>query len=292
MKKELLMESFYSGWFENKKDLKLGGETIGYMSKELNQEFIKNLMNNKLMDSGAMEKIRNSINKKQLIPAYTSKYWLGDIFDTFLNVFTGFSGTILGFYDGKRIVVLTTNLRDLSGNISQEEIYSIIVHEYQHKFALDHANYSIDGNVKKVLNEWYTLFIEEYFGTSITPALKDRLIKFWTNIKSENSGATHITIQKRFAELVKIYNESLKTESDDGLERLGHIIDYTEDRYMRNVMDPRYSKAFWAGWEAYKKMGIKPHTLVYQEFVIASEVTSIMFSSVPSLGNQILKKFL
>jgi len=292
MNKEILIESFYSGWFENKKDLKLNGEVIAYMSKELDQEFLKNLKLNKIMDQGAIAKVQSAISKKSLIPAYTSESWLGDIFDTFFNVFTGYSGVILGFYDGKRIVVLTTNIRDLSGSIGQRELYDIIVHEYQHKFAHDHATYSSDPNVIKTLREWYTYFIEEYFGNTITPLLKNKLLKFWTNIKSENLDKTHKTIEGRFKELVKIYNESLKTESQEGLERLSSLVDYTEDKYMYDRIDPRSHKAFWAGHEAYKKMNIKPHTLVYQEFVIASEVTAVMFSGLPELGNHSLKKFL
>lgn len=292
MKNEILIESFYSGMFEEKKDLKLGGETIGYMSKELNKEFLLNLTKNKMFDSGAIDKVAFSINKKQLIPAYTSKYWVGDILDTFMKTFMNFSGYILGFYDGKRIVVLTTNIRDLSGSISQQELYSIIVHEYQHKFAHDHANYSSDSNVKKTLETWYAYFIEEYFGESITPKLKAGLHKFWTNIKVENEDKTHQTINKRFNELVSFYNASLKEESEEGLKKLSDLIDYTEDKYTNNYMDARYSQAFWAGRKAYERMNIKPQTLVYQEFVIPSEVTSIVFSSQPNLGNYSLKKFL
>jgi hypothetical protein len=103
---------------------------------------------------------------------------------------------------------------------------------------------------------------------------------------------THKTIESRFKELVKIYNESLKVETQEGLEKFSDLIDYTEDKYTRNTIDPRSSKIFWAGRKAYERMNIKPHTLVYQEFVIASEVTAVMFSGLPELGNHSLKKFL
>lgn len=281
-----LESSFYSEWFEDKKDLKLDGEVIGYMSKRLNQVFVENIHKNPLFTPVAAKKIAEQIKKKGIIPVYSSKYWIGDILDTFTNVFLNSSGYILGFFDGKKIVTIVTNLRELDGTISQKELYSIITHEFQHKFANSHTSYSTNPAVKKALRDWYTAFIDEYFKESISPKLKMDLLNFWQNIKVENGDKVSKIISRRYDSLVETFNAL--DDSEPGKEPLGQLIDYVADKYTNNMYDPRSSDIFWAGKKAYDSLGVKSNTLVYQEFLIASEVTAVVFSTTPTMGNQSL----
>lgn len=290
-----LESSFYSELFEEKKELTMDGHTIGYMSKKLNKTFIENLETNPNFQKGSVEKIKREIQRKTFIPVYSSKYWVMDIMDTFMHTFFRSSGYVLGFYDGKKIVTMITNLRELNGTIPQEELYEIITHEYQHKFANDENTYSKHPKVKKVLHDWYTFFIDEYFGGDLSTNGKKILLKFWTDISFESNKKSSAKIANRYEALHEIYSSLRKTESSLGIGKLAYLLGYLIDKYnMENDYryNPSMSPVFKAGRLAYKSLGVDSRTLVYQEFLVPSEVTAVTFSMNKSLGNQALMKWL
>jgi hypothetical protein len=290
MHKEILIESFYSSPFEKKSELKLRGQVIGYMSKELNEELIKSIEKNKHFTNQSKLKLIRQIKSKDVLPTYSNKNWIVEIFDTFKKTFFNASGYIIGFFDGKRIIIVATNLRNLWGDISQKEIYNIITHEFQHKFSNISSSYKNDSLVKKTLNSWYGYFIDDYFD-NLSSKTRKRLIKFWTNLSGE-FGQKDIGnyIHKRYNKLEKIRHNFEVHETKENLKRFDSLLKYILDVYQDSMPDS--FEPHISGVKAYNNLGIRSNTYIFQEFIISSEVTAVTFSNSTSMGNQIISKFL
>jgi hypothetical protein len=287
---EILIESFYSSPFEEKSELKLQGQTIGYMSKELNDELIENIGDNRFLSSTSKNKLISEIKSKEILPTYSNKNWIVEIFDTFTKTFFGSSGYIVGFFDGKRIVIMTTNLRNLWGYITQKEMYNILVHEYQHKLSNQKSSYGNDTLVKKTLKSWYEYFISDYFD-NLSSKTKNSLLKFWTNISGEyNQKDIGTYIHKRYESLEKIKKSFELHENKENLEKFEKLLKYVVDVYNDDMPDD--FNPHKSGLKSYKHLGIKSNTYIFQEFVVSSEVLAVTFSNDPSKGNQVIGKFL
>ena len=290
-KKDFHLESYYRGFDEQSIPLKLDGQVIGYQTKELNEEFINELRNNRLFSSAAVKKMTSSVKAKNLIPIYSSSNWAGDIIDTFTWVFRAMRGMLIGFYDGKRIVILIASLRSMFGQIGKRETFVILTHEHQHKFAGERSSYHKDMTVKKTLNEWYTHFIDSYFEGKEDPKTRKALMKFWTNIKLEyTSSNISNTIYNRLSKLKELSKIMASYESYSVINSMNALVDMVHGLYEGKF--PSQFDAMTSGEEAYRKMGVDSKTMIFQEFVIASEVTAVTFSEKPELGNQSLAKYI
>lgn len=283
-----LLESFYSAPGEDKVEIKLDGAVVGYNSKELNDELIRVINGNSSFSSSAKAKFSKAIQKRELFPIYSSESWMGDVFDSFTQIFRALSGMMIGFYDGKRIILMVANLRNLMGDISEKEIFEIVTHEYQHKFAGERSGYHQDSSVKKVLKEWYTAFIDDYFNEPISDKHRKMLMDFWLNIKAENMNKIAKVINDRLVKFEKLVNQIYGEDKAIGSE----LIDlgrYTNAGYFGGMH--ANIRPLESGYVAYKKLGIEPTTFVFQEFIIASEVVCVCAASNKTLGNQLLSKF-
>lgn len=293
MEKEKLLESFYSAIGEHKTPVKAQSEVIGYWSKELGKEFI-NSINKNTMFSGPVKKLMvNAINRRGVVPVYTHNLWVLDITENFIKVFTqivGLSGgSIMGFYDGTQIVLMTSNLRDLSGDISSKVIYGILTHEFQHRFSGEVSSYSNDPKVKDLLKKWFTNFIDMFFEEDINPKDKEYLMKFFVNIKSEsNKALLHNSIENRFNELYTFYEKYPDKESIF-YKKLERIIEYVYNSYMGEMNDYDFYRLCQ---KVYRSIGIIPDTWIFQEFLVPSEVICVCASNDPSIGNVLLGKYL
>lgn len=286
--KDKLLESFYSSLGESKIPVKTDGQVIGYWSKDLGNEFIKSINNNRNFTSNVKDLMITGINKKAVIPVYTHSLWLLDITENFFKIFTGMSGSIMGFYDGHMIVLMTSNLRDITGNIEDKTIYGILTHEFQHRFAGEANGYANDPKVKDLLNKWFNEVLTLHFGTTLPKDVKDKLMKFFTNIGIEaNRSILKGAIEKRFKELYNIYD---KTDEDapyyEKLEDLLYYVYYSYEGQMRDMSFYNLCQ------RAYKNIGITPDTWIFQEFLIPSEVICVCASNDTKIGNYFLGKYL
>jgi len=290
-KSEFHLESYYRGFNEESIPLKLDGQVIGYQTKELNFFFLKEISSNNYFSNAAVKKMVKAIRSKSLIPIYSSSSWAGDIIDTFTWVFRAMRGMLIGFYDGKRIVILIASLRSMWGQIGRRETFVILTHEYQHKFAGERSNYNQDTMVKKTLSTWYTNFIDIYFEGREDPRTRKLLMNFWTNIKIEyTSSNISNTIHNRLDKLKSITKNISSYESDYVIRAMKNLVDMVHGLYQGNF--PSQFGAMADGEDAYRKMGVKSNTMIFQEFVIASEVTAVTFSEKPDLGNHALAKYI
>jgi hypothetical protein len=288
-----LLESFYSAIGENKKPVKAQGEVIGYWSKELGEEFIKSINSNKMFSNPVKKLMINAINRKGVIPVYTHNLWILDITENFVKIFTqivGLSGgSIMGFYDGTQIVLMTSNLRDLAGDISSKVIYGILTHEFQHRFAGEVSGFSNDPKVKDLLKKWFTNFIDMFFEQDITPNDKAKLLKFFTNIKSESNRALlRGSIEKRFEELYNMY-ESVTDKNSTYYSKLERLLEYVYNSYYGEMHDYDFYRLCQ---KVYRSIGIIPDTWIFQEFLVPSEVICVCASNEPNIGNNLLGKYL
>ena len=97
---------------------------------------------------------------------------------------------------------MVANLRNLEGRIPQREVYGIITHEQQHKFAGEIRNYHTDRIIRKLLHDWYNNFIDIYYDNRLSTNDKNKLLTFWTNIKLEHTNNIGELIWRRSKSLI------------------------------------------------------------------------------------------
>ena len=285
-----LLESFYSSIGEEKEPIKFDGQVIGYRSDDLDSEYIKQIYNNSGFNTVSAKKLEKVVKNRKLIPAYSSLTWLGDISDTFLKIFRSLSGMLIGFYDGKRILIFITNLRAFDGSISDKELYTITVHEHQHKFAGERSNYASDSKVKTILKDWYNQFIDLYFTSALTPKARAILLKFWFNIKGEYTTQIAKHIESRINLFDEITKSFSSTENDVNNIRMKALNQYVRDMYYGDF--PYNMTPFEIAIKTYNKLGVRANTWAFQEFIIASEVLAVTSGSNREVGNYMINKFL
>lgn len=284
------LESFFAGLGERKSPFKIDGQTVGYMSKDLNDEMIENLKENELFSKHTQEKLIKEIKNKTLILAYTSRSMLGDIYDTFEKIFLN-EGYIVGFFGGEHICIFIPAIRDLNGTIKKSNLFTIITHEYQHYFANFKSSYIKESIVKKTLKTWYNSFIKNYFQEPLTKKYYNELMNFWTKISDEYHDK--VTIMKRYEHLYNIYDEMTNDESLNSKikEDIKVLLEYVINAYEGS--NPKNLKPYYSGVKAYKELGLdSSQSYIYQEFVFPSEVLAITFSHKRNLGNLFLNKYL
>jgi len=286
--KQMLIESLFSGINENKKPLKVDGEVMGYLSKELNTELIKVIKDNSHFSNTVKQKFELQIKAKKVVPAYSSQTWLGDIFDTFTFIFRSLSGTMLGFYDGKRIVLMIANLRNFMGDINSPELYDILAHEHQHKFSNTKVSYHQSNVVKKTLNDWFSYFIDDYFGT-ISNKHKDALLSYFTNIKAEYDISIGRLLNMREKAMLKMFKQ-ISDEDDSLTQKLLILYNYISQSYSGD--QPSSDEPYNSGKSAYRKIGINSNTWIFQEFVVPSEVICVTAGNNKEIGNKLMAQFL
>lgn len=295
--KKLLLESFYSAIGEKKSPVKSkNGDVVGYTSKELKNKFVKSINSNNFFENNTKKLMVKAIDEKGAIPVYTHNLWLLDITENFFKIFVriiGLShGSIMGFYDGTQIVLMTSNLRNLEGDISNKIIYNILTHEFQHRFAGEASGFSNDTLVKTTLKKWFEKFISNYFGEDIDETLRIKLMKFFCNIKSEaNKSILKGHIEKRYDELVDIA-ESLGEDHKETFKKLARLINYVYHSYTNQILDDEDIAIFRLCQKTYKDIGINPDTWIFQEFLVASEVICVCASNNRELGNKLLSRYL
>ena len=69
------------------------------------------------------------------------------------------------------------------------------------------------------------------------------------------------------------------------------LLNYTQDLYSGSFYNFN-KKIFISGQKAYKKMNVISDTLIFQEFLIPSEVICVCASNQKNWGNQLLNKYL
>lgn len=292
-KQAKLLESFYSALGESKVPVKAQGETIGYWSKELGKEFTNSINRNSMFSQPVKKLMVKAIDRRGVIPVYTHNLWILDITENFIKIFTqivGLSGgSIMGFYDGTQIILMTSNLRDISGDISNRIIYGILTHEFQHRFAGEVPGFYNDPKVKDLLKKWFTNFIDMFFEQDINPKDKDYLMKFFTNIKSESNRALlHNSIENRFNEMYKFY-EDYPDKNSAFYKKFERMLEYVYYSYMGEMNDYDFYRLCQ---KVYRSIGIIPDTWIFQEFLVPSEVICVCASNNPSIGNILLGKYL
>lgn len=294
MNKELL-ESFYSAIGEKKKPVKSHGETVGYWSIPLRDELIKSISKNYGFTSSVKKMMSDLVKRKDILPVYTHDIWALEIAEMYYQVYSETplpDSGLCGFYDGKKIVLMISNLRNMSGVsgcISQYIIYDTLTHELQHKFAAEVPNYHDDPLVKKILNKWASALFEVYFENALEKDAKKDLMDFFTDIKSEsNKSVIRNHIPNRYNRLVEI---AQKYSDRPWFSELAKLINYTYHGYQQDPDDEDYA-IFQKLKEVYQKIGIKSNTFIYQEILVASEIVCIVAASDKRIGNELLLRHL
>lgn len=292
---EELLESFYSAIGEEKKPVKSHGQTVGYWSIPLRDELIKSINENHDFTSSVKKMMSDLVTRNDILPVYTHDIWALEIAKMFFQVFIGIASLdagLCGFYDGKQIVLMISNLRNMngpSGNISQSVIYDILTHELQHRFAAEVPNYYNDSLVKKILDKWVSALFEVYFENDLEKDAKKDLMAFFIDIKSEsNRSVLKNHIPKRYNLLVKT---AKKYSNRSWFGALAKLINYTYHCYRGNPNHNDYA-VFQKLREVYKKTGIESNTFIYQEMLVASEVICVTAASDRSVGNELLSRHL
>lgn len=290
-----LQESFYSTPFEEKTAVKVDGETVGYISEELLSETKDGIKRNGMFSASTKSKLISAIDSKAVIPVYLYNLWALDITQQFFTIFTGYSSNeqnIMGFYNGHNIYIMTSNIRSLAGEISNKQMYDIMAHEHQHKFAGERPGYSKDPKVKELLKRWFEVFVDDYYGENLEKHFREKLLKYFTFIQWEsNKGILNgAKWSNRYNTLFQIAPNT-KGLSEETLEKHKLLLMYLETAFDGGIdysnMDP-----YLSGRRAYRALGINPNTYIYQEFMIPSEVICVCAGNNTTVGNYFLTKYL
>lgn len=290
-----LQESFYSTPFEEKTAVKVDGETVGYISEELLSETKDGIKRNGMFSAPTKKKLISAIDSKAVIPVYLYNLWALDITQQFFTIFTGYSSNeqnIMGFYNGHNIYIMTSNIRSLAGEISNKQMYDIMAHEHQHKFAGERPGYSKDPKVKELLKRWFEVFVDDYYGENLEKHFREKLLKYFTFIQWEsNKGILNgAKWSNRYNTLFQIAPNT-KGLPEETLEKHKLLLMYLETAFDGGIdysnMDP-----YLSGRRAYRALGINPNTYIYQEFMIPSEVICVCAGNNTTVGNYFLTKYL
>ena len=290
-----LQESFYSSPFEEKTAVKVDGETVGYISPQLIEETLNGINRNGMFSPETKKKLQRAINTKGVIPVYLYDLWALDITQQFFSVFTGYSTTeqnIMGFYNGRNIYIMASNIRSLAGEISNKQMYDIMAHEHQHKFAGEKPGYSKDPKVREILDKWFDFFIDDYYGKDMEKDFRNKLKKYFTFIQWEsNKGILNgAKWSNRYNTLFSMAGNE-KDLSEETLEKHKNLLRYLETAFDGDI-DYENMGPYFSGRRAYKSIGIDPNTYIYQEFMIPSEVICVCAGNNTKIGNYFLSKYL
>lgn len=282
------LKSFFMGNNEIPVPVKSEGQVMGYWTKELAEEFKKEVNNNPYYSSAAKKLLLDKTDSKIIVPIYAQDGPLMEnIIESFKKCFKLFS--ILGFYDGEKICMCVTNLRDLFGNCDKGFMYNILTHEFQHKAAGEISTFHKDPTVRRILNDFSNYFCDFYFGSELPDANRKAYVDYLINIKSEYNKGTNFEalLKKRLGGLKELYHGF---EEGSSLYKKGKSL-YNDISSMyyggwpdANYMEPAY--------KAYQKLGIKCETLIFQEFVFPSEIVCVMAGFDRDIGNELIEKYL
>jgi len=305
--KQNLEESYYIGLFEKLQAVKLDGQKIGYTSKEIRKEFIKDIIaNNFFASQSTKNKIIELVKNKRIIPIYSSKHNI----NIFFNVGT-YQKSIQGFCypsKNKSFIIVFTN--HISSSITQKikpfDVWKICSHELMHYLEVESSSqYYGNSLIRKDIKKWYYEFFKKYFyeadlndktiNLAINAIIKNNIINnkignfkkliynvknilmkyFW---KDDDSNATKY--DKIFEKIELLINiVSFVTGTVYGFPQINSREDFFHyftccEKAYRSIISTSNSKTI--------------NSFYGQEFIILSEISAIAYSNDVKLGNKIL----